>query len=367
MAAFLLAGALALAHGHHASTLGKAKHYPVDGPDQLREIGIAQMDGDSRSDIVVTDNLNLSAWVLHGRKNGFSAATEIPLGSVAHGLALGKLNAGNRADVVSAGAPLSVTVDDHGYTTGSYAYNADGVALGDLNGDHHLDVVASGDNVDSVGVILNSGTSVIAQPVQPYPTGANPIAVAVSRIDGDEHPDVAVLMNQAGVGAELQVMHGSAIGALSSGSIRILEDTNADGMTTGDFNGDGRLDYAVTQGCVVGEPHRVLMVLGKKGGFGVPKPAKAPAGICGDEPAAADVNGDGNLDVLAAQNNGSDEGKLAVFFGNGKGGLSKAKQFPAVSSAQSVAAGRLNGDKRPDAVVPDSNTTKVAVLYGKKR
>ncbi len=120
----------------------------------------------------------------------------------------------------------------------------------------------------------------------------------------------------------------------------------ANGLTKGDFNGDGHLDL------VVGWGDRAYVMLGDGQGdftvhsvtllgFGTP----TPVGFL-----AADINGDGNLDVVALNNNSRD---LTFLTNDGTGVLTKAGELGnlVTFSAQSAAVGDITGDGRPDLIV----------------
>jgi len=82
----------------------------------------------------------------------------------------------------------------------------------------------------------------------------------------------------------------------------------------------------------------------------------APAGI-----AAADLNGDGTLD-LAVTNYGA--GTVAVYLGNGNGAFSGRVGYTAGTNPYFVAIGDVNGDGKPDLVVSNFGSNNVSVLYG---
>lgn len=364
----LLAGALAFAHGHHASTFGKAKFYPVDGPDQLRVVAVGDLNGDGRNDILVSDNFETNAWQLLGTKHGFKAASAIPIGSVSRAFALGDLNHDGLPDIANAGEPLTVTSKVGGaYHTSSFNFNSDDVAIADVNHDHNPDVVASGDLTDEVGVVLGTHNGVGGQAVHTYPTFAQPVGLAVGKIDGDKNPDLAVLENDTDVGSLIQVMKGDGHGAFTAGKSRILSSGEADGIVGADFNGDHHLDVAVTQGCSASEPDKVLIALGVKGGFKAPESRNAPQAICTEGPAAADVNGDGRTDLITTELFTGGAGTVDVFRGKGNGRLQAPQGFPDGDGAEDVAIAKLNGDKLPDIVAPSQLVNRVGVLYGKSR
>jgi hypothetical protein len=81
----------------------------------------------------------------------------------------------------------------------------------------------------------------------------------------------------------------------------------------------------------------------------------SPQGI-----ALADLDGDGNLDLVTPNFGGT----VSVLLGNGDGTFRAARNFPAGSSPSSVAVCDVNRDSIPDLVVANFNTGTVSVLLG---
>jgi hypothetical protein len=122
------------------------------------------------------------------------------------------------------------------------------------------------------------------------------------------------------------------------------------GLAIADINGDGHLDI-VTANNSDGDVS--LLVGDGYGGF-----SRAPGSPfpCGKGPypiAAADINGDGCADVLVP-NATQDESAntLTILLGNARGELTPAPNSPLTCDATLwyAAAGDLNGDQRPDVV-----------------
>ncbi len=86
-------------------------------------------------------------------------------------------------------------------------------------------------------------------------------------------------------------------------------------------------------------------------------------GSCAYEPAAADFNLDGRLDVA---NVSEDNGKVAISFQKRTGGLGTPRKLVAVDEAYSVAAGRLNRGRVPDLAVPDYANPDTAILINRR-
>jgi hypothetical protein len=133
-------------------------------------------------------------------------------------------------------------------------------------------------------------------------------------------------------------------------------------VTGGDFNGDGKLDLAVLNencqffNCPAGS---ISILIGN--GDGTFKSAvEYSTGIAPVAIIAADLNGDGKVDLVTANNcgyscNSGPGDALSVLLGNGDGTFQPSVEYQLtdLNNAISVAAGDVNGDGRLDLVVVD--------------
>jgi hypothetical protein len=148
------------------------------------------------------------------------------------------------------------------------------------------------------------------------------------------------------------------------GKFSVLPEPNS--VAVADFNHDGKLDLAVTSvDSRTGYSTKVQVLLGN--GDGTFKPAVSYAvGTRPDSVAVADINNDGNLDLVVA-NEMSDS--VSVLLGNGDGTFQAAATFATPQSPIFVTAADFNGDGKLDLVTVNlsdntGNCDCVAVLLG---
>ena len=132
---------------------------------------------------------------------------------------------------------------------------------------------------------------------------------------------------------------------------------NPQSVVVADFNKDGKLDFANVN-YNDGAAGSVSVFLGNGDGTFQPKVDYA----VGDGPdgiAIADVNGDGNLDLVVANDTGS---SVSVLLGNGDGTFQAHKDYGAGSFPHWIAVGDFNGDGKPDLVETNEGQNTVGVF-----
>jgi len=127
-------------------------------------------------------------------------------------------------------------------------------------------------------------------------------------------------------------------------------------VTVADVNGDGNQDLIVAN---VGS-NNVSVLLGQ--GDGTFQPGQLFAvGTSPSAVAVADLNGDGHPDLVVANASSND---VSVLLGQGDGTFAAQQPFAAGTSPRSVAVADLNGDNHPDLVVANQDAGSVSTLLG---
>jgi FG-GAP-like repeat/Abnormal spindle-like microcephaly-assoc'd, ASPM-SPD-2-Hydin len=119
-------------------------------------------------------------------------------------------------------------------------------------------------------------------------------------------------------------------------------------IAAGDFNNDGKLDLAFTNGWL-------QISLGN--GDGTFQTAKQYTYLIGASLAVGDFNGDGNLDIAAPYNNG-----IGVFLGNGDGTFEAPLTSATTEGTYFITVGDFNGDHKLDLAIIDP--PYISVLLG---
>ena len=240
------------------------------------------------------------------------------------------------------------------------------IAVGDFNNDGRPDVILtdgdSGGARTGATLYLNNGDgSFTAQ--APVAGVLAAFDVLVGDFNGDGKLDVAEIGSATDAApATLAILLGNG-----NGSFQPAIDTQVPlgNLAAGDFNGDGRLDVAVSN--FDGDSITILQGNGA-GGFSTGQ-VIATTGPS-DQIAAADLTGNGKFDLITTN---QAAGTVSVYLGNGDGTFTAASQGPITvdGAPGAIAVGDLNGDGIPDIVaentVTDANdlqSVSVTVLLG---
>jgi hypothetical protein len=207
----------------------------------------------------------------------------------------------------------------------------------DFNNDGKLDVVIGTFDPNAFTaravVFINNGFGhFVEKPA--FGGGDDGWLSGVADVNGDGIPDVLFEGEAQGNGA-VEVYLGNGDGTFTLKSEASENNYDAAPIGIGDFNGDGKLDIAVT------DFYQVDVFLGNGDGTFQPFVPYACTPSCGGSITAADVNGDGKLDLIV--------GELAVFLGNGDGTFTPGYSYTPAGGGFNV-VGDFNGDGKLDVV-----------------
>jgi len=290
-------------------------------------------------------------------------------------------------------------------TVFSHAWSA---AAADLNGDGRLDLASiHTENEAAVTVRLGNGDpATLFDAATTYPTSSPPGSLLLVDLDDDGYADMVVAETQrltlwrgvaegrfaepVDIPVGLAAPSSSVPSALPSSYFFLAADWNRDGaldllygastlrMVLG--RGDGTFDKEVACGLALDSysypsfnfniladfdhDQKLDMVVGTKVFLGmngcnfstsvaIPIPPKPPE-VFVDSLGVADLNGDGNRDIVAAQTESTTEEKsyIAVYLGDGRGGFASPRSFPSsVGPYNYFLMGDLNHDTKLDIIV----------------
>ena len=315
----------------------------------------------------------------------FAPAVDYSSGGVgAYALAVGDLNgdgitdlvvANESADASGGNGSIGVLLGNGdgtlqpavAYASGGYQTRA--VALADVNLDGKLDVVVTSccgaDGV--VGVLLGNGDGTL-QPVVNYDTGGfYALTVAVADVNHDGKPD---LMVANATSLSLGVLLGNGDGTFQtavtypSGGIDFTSS-----VAVRDVNGDGNPDLLAVNEDLTAANSTVAVLLGNSDGTFQAAVSYGTGGVGADAIAVADLNSDGKLDLVVANCDSSacnsSAGVVGVLLGNGDGTFQPAVAYGSGAAATniSVAVADVDGDGKPD-LITANDSGLVGVLIG---
>jgi hypothetical protein len=314
---------------------------------------VADLDGDGRLDVVVTDAATTTPRALRNTGGGhFAAARPLPAVFGVLSIATGDFNGDGRPDVVGRSPYAVVLWTGNGNGTFKLAQqvltpsNAQpAIAVGDIDEDGRPDVVTT--TTTGFQVLRGTGTRLArGRRTTAFGVFAD---VAIGNLDGDGHPDV-VLVDATPPVQRVRAFLGRGDGTFAaSGSAPTGFGPEA--ASLGDLNHDGFDDVVTSDSFSVinGPPRFSITVLLSDGHGGFASRATYPAVNGPVSGAIGDLDQDGDRDVVVSGVIGSD---LAVYTNDGSGVLTRIT-VPAVALApQTPAVADFDGDGHPDIAVP---------------
>ena len=227
------------------------------------------------------------------------------------------------------------------------------IVAGDFNADGKLDLAVVNQADSTVSIFLGNGDGTF-QPRRDFPTGTSPTALVTGDFNADGILDLAIVNKDANT---VSVLLGKGTGK-GDGTFNAKTDfptgKSPVAITTGDFNGDGRIDLAVANRA----DNTVSILLGNGDGTFKAKndfnTGTSPVALV-----AADFNLDSRLDLVVA-NQGSNT--ISILLGNGDGTIGLRADVNTGNSPSALAAADFNRDNRPDLAITNQADNTVSVI-----
>jgi hypothetical protein len=367
-----------------APAVGFAPMQTFAAGTNLAGMVVADFNGDGKPDLAVANAIQGSAGTVSVLLNTtpvgsstptFAAAQTFAVGMIPVSVAVADFNGDGKPDLAVVNENTNSTVSvllnttPAGASTVSFAaqqtfavgFGAAFLAVPDFNGDGKPDLAvgytSSNNTSTSASVLLNTtptGASTVsfAAP-QTFATGFDG-PLAVGDFNGDGKPDFAVL----GQTAVSVLLNTTATGAstVSFGALQTFANGNNGGqgpidLTVGDFNGDGRPDLAVSLGGGFRDPGNSVAVLLNTTAAGASTASFTTPQIIVTNTigglAVGDFNGDGKTDLAFGG------GPMGLFLNATAAGASTVsftnpQYFATGNESGAPVVGDFNGDGKPD-------------------
>ncbi|WP_324673669.1 FG-GAP-like repeat-containing protein [Hymenobacter sp. GOD-10R] len=330
------------------------------------DLASGDLDGDGDPDLLTADFNSNTVSVRRNDGTGSFSGNQTIAFTAARSLALGDIDGDGDLDLVvgnySPFRPTTITVsvrfnDGAGNFSGNQTIEAGAtdVSLSDIDGDGDLDLLSGSSSYsdNTVSVRLNNGAGIFSGN-QEVTVNGQPSSLATADVDNDGDLDL-LTVNPSNSTVSIRLNNGQ--GTFSGTYYVTVTGTPVD-IAAADVDGDGDLDFITANGN--GAPtfpvfsRNVGVQLNNGNGTFAPAPDLVVNGYT-TSVATADIEGDGDLDLLISYSNG-----VALRLNNGTGTFSGNQDVSTSAGPQRVIAVDVDNDGDLDLLTPNS-TNDVSV------
>jgi hypothetical protein len=342
-------------------------------------VTIGDLDGDGKPDLAVADfgSLRVSVFLntsTSGSITTGSFATRVDLTTPTQptNIAIGDLDGDGKPDLAVACANSSkVSILRNTSTIGSISFatsvdfttgtSASSVAIGDLDGDGKPDLAVSNKTSNTVSIFRNTSTSgsIAFTGKVDFTTGTSPNSLAISDLDGDGKPDIAVANSGS---ASVSVFRNTSTSGVAftaasfATAVNLTTATTPNYVAIGDLDGDGKPDLATANTNGTNPSVSVLRNTSTSGSITFVAKVDFTTGGTPYYIAIGDLDGDGKQDLAIANRGTTTTSVLRNTSTIGTTTFVAKVDFTTGPTSTSVAIGDIDGDGKPDLVATDYNT-----------
>ena len=256
--------------GYNSILLGFAPATNYPAVISLRSVVTADLNGDSKLDLVAASTFNTLCVLLGTGTGTFGTTNYLTVDPETFTVAVADFNGDGKSDIASASQQTNKISIMLGDGTGNFGaitnFNTgngpSSLAVGDFNADGKADLVTTNNISNDVSILLGKGDGSFNAATS-FGTGSTPFSVAVADLNQDGKSDLAT----ANYGSNnISILLGKGDGSFNPAT-NLSSVTTPRVITVGDFNSDSKLDLATANL----NANNVAVLLGDgAGSFGSP-------------------------------------------------------------------------------------------------
>jgi hypothetical protein len=335
-----------------------------------RGLSIIDFDGDGKPDVasfIAADSVSIMRNISSIGLLNLGSKISFAVGSGQSDINSGDLDGDGKPDIISVNSndnTISVLRNTStpgninfalksNFSTGSYPTS---VATGDLDGDGKPDLAVTNLSNNNVSLFLNTSTvgNINFAPRVDFSSATLPISVGIGDIDGDGKPDIVTANNSSATIMVLQNL--STSGNLNfSSALSLTTGSSPRSVSLGDIDGDGKAEIVVAN--TTSSTLSVFRNLSTAGSINLSSKVDFVTGSQPRSVSLGDIDGDGKTDLTVSNEISS---TVSVFRNTSSIGVINSGSFAgkvdfSTSLPQTVRAGDLDLDGKPDIIMAESN------------